>query len=174
MALITKKNAIFLFCFVSASDCFAGDDTRDAAFYNNVAQRFTEEYIECTGDTSPIIDVKRIIRWKQKMDEWTETPEYAELLRDYRKTGAATVLPCKLIEWSKNRKQAQEMKESALIKRLLDSAEDAEMKNELKTLTASRFDFAEIPFGISKPSFIHFFKKKFDLALLEKDRFLIL
>jgi hypothetical protein len=171
MGVLTKK-IYFGYCCVAAAFTCAAGGAGDAAFFDGVARRFAEEYTECTGDSRPAVDMREVLRWKRKMDAWTQSREYAELLRDYQKTGARAISPCKLIEWSKKRKDAQEAEETVLIRRLLDSAEDAEAASELTSLTASSFDFEGIPFGISKHAFIHFFKMKFGAPPAEKDRFL--
>jgi hypothetical protein len=156
---------------LSAGIVFAADDSRDAAFFDSVAARFREEYVHCTGNAGQT-DVRRILLWKQKIDAWTKTAEYAELMRDYQKSVGGPIHPCKLIEWSKQRKAAQEAKESGFVKALLDTSEAADAACDLKACTASQFDFAEIPFGVSKPTFAHYYKKKFNAKLRKKGGFL--
>jgi hypothetical protein len=156
MSARIKKIIFGSCCAAAAVTCGASDGAGDTAFFDDLIRRFAEEYVECTGDTGRIVDAQRVLRWKRKMAEWTESREYVELLRDYQKTGASAISPCKLIEWSKKRKEAQEAAEAA---------------SELRSLAASPFDFAGIPFGISKHAFRHFFKKKFDIVPAEKDRF---
>ena len=156
---------------LSAGIVFAADDSGDAAFFDSVAARFREEYVQCTGNSGQA-DVRRIVLWKQKVDAWTKTAEYAELMRDYQKHVGGPIHPCKLIEWSKQRKADQEAKESGFVKALLDSSEAADAACDLKACTTSHFDFAEIPFGVSKPTFAHYYKKKFNAKLRRKGGFL--
>jgi hypothetical protein len=150
---------------------WAADDSGDAHFFDSIAMRFQEEYVACTKDSRPL-DVKRIVLWKKKMDAWTGTGEYADLTRDYQKNVGKAISPCKLMEWSKRRKQEQEENEAAFVKDLLESDEAAGIAEELKACRPSRFDFAEIPFGVSKLTFTELCKKKFNYPLLEKGRFL--
>ncbi len=166
-----KKTAVCLLWAGALCACCADDDSRHAGFFDSVATRFYAEYTACTGDGRPL-DVRRVIQWKQKMDAWMETEEYAGLLRDYTGSGGAPIAPCKLIEWSKERKAAQEAKENAFVNELLDSQETGEALAQLKARRSSPFDFAEIPFGVSKPTFVYFFKRKFAMPLSEKGRFL--
>jgi|WetSurMetagenome_2_1015567.scaffolds.fasta_scaffold66610_3 hypothetical protein len=171
MKMSIIKNALFLTVAGVLYHSHADDASRRTQFFDSVAARFQAEYSACTGDNRPM-DVRRIIQWKQKMDAWMETEEYAGLLNDYKKSGGAPLSPCKLIEWSRQRKAAQEAKEAVFVKEMLDSQETAEAMREIKAQKPSRFDFADLPFGISKLTFVYFFKKKFTLDLLERGRFL--
>ena len=171
MTVFVKVAIGFILGAGAISNCFATDDTRQTEFFDSVAMGLREEYRECTGDNRPI-DVRHIILWKQKMDAWAKTEEYAEIAHEYKRTKGSKILPCKLIEWSRQRKQAQDAKEAAVVNELLDSSEADEAAVELKALAVSRFDFLEIPFGLSKRSFMFFFKKRCALAIGEKGRFL--
>jgi hypothetical protein len=154
-------------------NCRAGDDSAAAGFFDSVASRFYNEYRECTGDMRPA-DLQRVLMWKRKIDALVQSKEFIELLHDYRKNvdSVGSISPCKLIAWSKSRKQKQDSLETKLLRAILDSNEAADAMSDLSSCKQSSLDFADIPFGVSKATLKFLFKKRFERDLPEKDGFL--
>jgi len=152
--------------------CRAADEEPQSAFFADKETAIRQEYLECTGDDQPV-ELKFVIGWKQRMEAWKQTQEYAELLKEYKKavSGAQTVHPCKLLDWNKRRKQTQDSAEKSLVKRILSDNEADDAAEELKAHPASHFDIAGIPFGVSKTVFRYLFKKKYADSLEEKNAF---
>jgi hypothetical protein len=172
MDVFFKTRAIIIFLSGAVSFCWAIDEEPSSMFFGDRETALRQEYLECTGDPLPV-DLKFVIGWKQRMDAWRKTPEYAELLRDYQKTvgASASIRSCALIEWNERRKRVQDSMERILTARVLDSNEAQDVAEEIKALPASRFDFAGIPFGVSKGAFLHLFKMKYTVPIQEKDAF---
>jgi len=155
------------------SYCRAMDEESAGVFFADKETALRQEYLECTGDEQPV-DLKFVIGWKKRMDEWKQSPEYARLLRDYVKAvpGAQTVHPCKLIQWNQLRKRAQDSAEKIVEQQILRSNEADDALEELKKNMPSKFDFAGIPFGVSKTAFKYLFTTKLGLPLQEQDPYL--
>ncbi len=172
MKSLPTKPALILLFGVNAFICWGTDDESESAFFIDKEEALRQEYLECTND-SRRVDIKYVIEWKRKMEALKKTPKYAELLRDYKKaTGNNGASPCALMEWKARRKAVQDSAEQAIVDRILDNNEAADIAEGIKALPLSKFDFARIPFGVSKSAFTFLFANIFNIALSEKETFL--
>lgn len=138
------------------------------AFYRGQEQKFRQEYRECTGDTSEV-KMGQIINWKKMYHERSQSPEYLNLLKQYMAhTGKIKdISPCEVFKWQTENISMIEKQERSIQGRLIARsdtiADSIHALNELKKNKRSKFDFDEIPFGISIDAFRYLFFKKFKI-----------
>jgi hypothetical protein len=169
MKLPIKKTALFIAFASNFFLCLGTDETKEKSFFDTLQTSFRKEYIECTDDSFPV-DIKNVILWKNQMDEWKKSREYADALADYRKSvdNMGAISPCKLRVWKNNLKSLQDDHEHGIVNVALEKNDSLDAAEELKAHPASKFDFADIPFGISKNAFVYLLKKKFPVEIINK------
>ena len=153
--------------------CFGTDATKEKGFFDTLEANYRKEYVECTGD-SLMVDINYVLLWKKQLNEWTKSREYRDALADYKKSVDTTeiISPCKLRAWKNLHKSEQDAHEKGFVNASLENNDSIEAFDALKSHPASKFDFDGIPFGVSKNTFIHLFKKKFPEEIIDKGELL--
>ncbi|MBD3318127.1 MAG: hypothetical protein GF344_20280, partial [Chitinivibrionales bacterium] len=134
-----------------------GPSTPEERFYENQHDKLFEEYRRCTGDTAKVT-LETIVQWRESLYRIAMTPDYQEALRSYRaRTGEEDPFsPCVVLKWERRIRQKIEEKEQHLSLAMLEEADrfadTLRGRNQLAAETASPFDFAGIPLGITATS----------------------
>jgi len=162
-AMLFQAGTVFFFL------CFGTDETKEKSFFDALETNYRTEYVECTGD-SLMVDINYVLLWKKQLNEWTKSREYRDALADYKKSVGTTeiISPCKLRAWKNRHKSEQDAHEKGFVNASLENNDSSEALDALKSHPASKFDFDGIPFGVSKNTFIHLFKKKFHEEIIDK------
>jgi hypothetical protein len=153
--------------------CAAAEKTDAPAFFDTLLATYQKEYVECTGDHANL-SVKYIIAWKNQLDEWTKSKDYADQRADYKKCvdTSGSISPCKLRDWAERHKIEQDAAEPGIVNAVLEGGDSSEAAQALLNHPAGAFDFPGIPFGVSRNIFSYLFKKKNPYDLIVKDAFL--
>ena len=164
-----EKTMLFLTGTAFFFLCSATDETRETSFFDTLQTSYRKAYVECTGD-SFMVDINYVLMWKNKLDEWTKSREYSDVLADYKKSvdSRGTISPCKLRAWKNLHKSEQDGREHGIVNTVLENNDSIEALEAITSHPASKFDFADIPFGVSKNTFIYLFKKKFPGEIIDK------
>lgn len=173
MILPMPKIILFVAGTVHFFLCFATDETRNKFFFDTLESSVRKAYVECTGDSFRS-DINYIILWKNHLDEWTKSRDYQEAVIDYKKSvdSGKAITPCMLRAWKSRHKSVQDDLEHGSVDAVLEISDSCESAAEFQKHPASPFDFAGIPFGISKDAFVYVFKKKFAGEIIDKGNIL--
>jgi hypothetical protein len=100
-----------------------------------------------------------LLGWKQTLNEWIISPAYDSAYTSFmRETNLNRgVAPCEILLWLRNKQKRQAQEELRLRLALADlqqyRADSLYHANQLSQNPPSPFDFAPLPFGISRRSF---------------------
>lgn len=168
-----KKTIFFIAGTASFFLCFATDQTGEKSFFDTLETGYRNEYVDCTGDSFRV-DINYVLLWKKQLDEWTKSRDYQDALADYKKSADSgqAISPCRLRLWKNRHKVEQDNHEHGIVTAVLENNDSIEAAEALKTHPASKFDFADIPFGVSKNEFVYLYKKKFSGELVDKGNLL--
>jgi len=159
--------ALAWWCAAAESDSAASDP-----FFAQYESKYRAEYRECTGDTSNM-SIKRIIAWREHVNEVTKKPEYRILLREFiEKTGRVQdARPCIVIKWHEERRAKVDEEEEAVAAAQVESdaqtVDSVVVAENLQGNPLSPFDIGTIPFGVTRPALRWLFKRQFGLPLTE-------
>jgi hypothetical protein len=155
------------------------DDAQTGVFYQKRLDQLRTEYRNCTGDTTRMDSVS-VTHWKTGLDEWLVTPQKDSVSKLYERTTGIKdgIGPCELYVWFMNRKDAAqnefEADSMALSQRKKLIEDSLYLKEQLQTHPRSKADFYNIPFGITKRSFMLLFFDRFtDMVMDDYDRLVI-
>jgi len=133
-------------------------DSRET-FFDNIELSIRNEYIHCTGDSSPR-PIHIILKWKNSIDSLNSLPGYAKLLKSYcEETGInpVDVRACDILEWQKRKLREKSENEKLIQEHIrrteLKKSDSAFVEKEISGISRSVFDYHDIPFGVSKKSF---------------------
>lgn len=164
---------IFTVIVFLAIYCMADMDSSDlTAFYIQHESRYREEYLFCTSDSTEK-DIKKILKWRQRMNEIAATPAYRLLLQSYiSETGISKdIRPCIVINWHKQRMEELSKKDdtSMINQRTVDYAmvDSVIIAENIDNNPASKFDFGRIPFGVTKSAFSKIWSLEYRLPLTD-------
>lgn len=173
------KIIIFLLLFfISIANTFSKDYENQDTFFLGLEKELISEYRTCTGDSN-VIRLDSLLRWKNIINLRTEMPVYEKIRKEFiAHTGLVKdILPCQILEWYKDRLSYLESCEDSTRNILLiksdETVDSIRIYNELKNNPYSKFDFGEVPFGLSKKVFQIIFNHKFSFPLIDKKKHLL-
>lgn len=173
-----KFNTFLLLLIISITNIFSKDYENQDTFFVSLEKELISEYRTCTGDTNAI-KLDSLLKWKNIIDLRMEMPEYEKIRKEFiSHTGLVKdILPCQVLEWFRERLTYLENHEDSIRNHLLVKADEAvdsiRIYNELQNNPVSKFDFGEIPFGLSRKVFQIIFNHKFSFPLIEKKDYLL-
>lgn len=165
--------------FLILPGIYASENAEQDSFFLTREKELIEQYRLCTGDTATTA-VDSLLRWKNSINLRTEMPEYKEILREFIQTTGIIkdILPCQVLNWHLARLHYLKSHEDSLQHLLLmksDYTVDSfRVSNELKQNPASKFDFSNMPFGLSKKVFGHLLHQKFAYPVVDIKRYLLI
>ena len=173
-----KINIFFLLTLITITQTFSKEYENQDPFFTDLEKELTSEYRTCTGDSNAI-RLDSLLRWKNIINLRTEMPLYEQIRKDFiAHTGLVKdILPCQVLEWFKERLSYLENHEDSIRNKLLiksdETVDSIRLYNELQNNPTSKFDFGEIPFGLSKKVFQIIFNHKFSFPLIDKRNYLL-
>jgi hypothetical protein len=167
-----RKHFPALLSLMIISPGFPAAPVNAPAFFDTLLATYQKEYVECTGDQGPQ-SVKYLVAWKERLDEWIKSKDFAEQLADFKKCvdSSGAITPCKLRDWAARHKTEQDAREHAVVNYVLENNDSIEAIESLGRNPASAFDFPGIPFGVSRNIFSYLFKRGHTGGLEAKDAF---
>lgn len=148
-----------LFLLFLPKELFCGSLDSEETFFDNIELSIRNEYIQCTGDSSPQ-PIHTILKWKNSIDSLTSLPQYAKLFKSYcKETGInpVDVRACDILEWQKRKLREKAETENLIhehIRRTEQKKSDSAFaEREISGISRSVFDYHDIPFGVSKKAF---------------------
>jgi len=144
----------------------------DTAFFNSRRAKLYAEYSSCWGDTAAI-PLDSLVEWKIGLDEWISSATYDSAYKAYVKaTGIMdSVVPCELYNWIRHQHAGAARDRDDLV-RLVERHNKAvddslTLARDLARHPSSPADFAGIPFGVTRKTFLIVFRKKFDARIMD-------
>lgn len=157
----------------------ATEYTEQDSFFLQRQKHLINEYRICTGDYK-ITDIDSLLRWKNIINIRTEMAEYKKILKEFiQHTGMVKeALPCQVLNWHLERlrylKHHEDSLQNELLKKSDYTVDSIRVHYELENNPISKFDFIQIPFGLSKKVFMHLFTQKLSYPLINKKRYLLI
>lgn len=173
-----KINIILLLLIISITNAFSKEYENQDTFFVDLEKKLISEYRACTGDSNAI-KLDSLLKWKNSINLRAEMPEYETIRKEFiAHTGLVKdIPPCQVLEWFKERLTYLENHEDSIRIHLLAKADDTvdsiRIHNELLNNPLSKFDFGEIPFGLSKKVFQIIFNAKFSFPLIDRRNYLL-
>ncbi len=169
----------FIILLLLNAHTFAADYTGQDSFFLQQQRELIEEYRVCTGDTVTS-EIDSILRWKNVINLRTDMPEYQKILKEFiQHTGLVKdALPCQVLNWHLARLKFLRLQEDSIQNVLLKKADytvdSFRVAFELQQNPASKFDFMDIPFGLSKKVFMHIFREKISYPITDAKRYMLI
>lgn len=140
-------------------------------FFVNLRKKYGEHYKLCTGDTS-VPSAQELLEWKKGINLATESTEYRGILKEFiAHTGVVKgIIPCQVLKWNRDRFRQLQSRENTLRDRMLVEADTSltayRIKAAMERNPASVFDFAGIPFGLCRSTFVLLFSHRYIYSLV--------
>jgi hypothetical protein len=147
-------------------------------FFDTLESTLHQQYLFCTGDSS-YKSRAEILVWKKKIEMFAESDSFAQISKTFfSETGLSPsdVYICELINWYESRtygdKDYIKLIADDIRKREQRKADSQLISNIHKEAEISPFDFAGIPFGISKKWFQMIMEWKFSKKYTDQGKWL--
>jgi hypothetical protein len=146
-----------LYAGFAASVKAAAEDT--GPFFDTLETALRQQYVFCTGDSSDL-NRSKILLWKRKLEIFAESDSFKVMAKSYfAETGLspADVYICEIVNWFQSRStgddEYNQLLEDDVRRREKRRADSLLIDSVCANAEASPFDFAGVPFGISKKMF---------------------
>jgi hypothetical protein len=151
---------ILVFQFLVIFSAVAEIDSTHEEFLTELEATMRADYRLCTGDSSQPT-LKELVTWHQSIESIISSPDYPVIVRKFsEETGIspADARPCEIVLWVREaERQAEETSRLLLTERkrlILEKKDSLYLTRELAGVKKALYDFAGIPFGLSKRSFL--------------------
>ena len=144
-------------------------------FFDTLEYKLREDYRICSGDSSTRT-ISQLLIWKRRIDAFTESDSFKTIAQAfYKETGlsAFEVNPCKILLWKNNNQKemirVDQLFSDDLVARQKKIQDSLHIATVLQNASISTLDFAGIPFGITKNSFIRFVNFKLNAPFKDEE-----
>lgn len=149
----------------------------DSLFFTEIEKELRRNYLVCNKDSSQI-PMKQILQWKKDIDSITQSPEYPYVIKEFYTSNKNThnALPCEIVLWYRTQLLSKHRFDSSLLAQ--KKAENERVSDsvfisaELRKVKKMTYDYKDIPFGISKKTFLFLAKKAGLSPLFDEEKFI--